>query len=184
MENGKWKIKTFVCATLLVFLLTFSVTAQTENVTKTDIVAKKTAETVLRVEVESGKTLDLTAKDLARFARREIKGKAHDEKESVYGGVNLSDVLLAAGAKIGTGELRGKQLSAYLLVEAADGYRATFAIAEIAPEFTDKVVLLADTRDGKPLDEKEGRWQIIVPDEKKHGRWVRQVVALKIKKVQ
>jgi len=144
--------------------------------------AKK--ETVLHIEVESGKTLDLTAKDLAKFTRRDAKAKGHDEKDSVYSGFNLSDVLLLAGAKLGAGEMRGKELGAYVLVEAADGYKAVFAVAEIAPEFTDKIVLLADTRDGKPLDEKNGVWQIIVPDEKKHGRWVRQVVALKIRKAQ
>lgn len=38
-------------------------------------------------------------------------------------------------------------------------------------------------RDGKPLDEKQGTWQIIVPGEKKWGRWVRQVEALKIVKI-
>ena len=39
-------------------------------------------------------------------------------------------------------------------------------------------------RDGKPLDAKQGAWQIVVADDKKHGRWVRQVTALKIRRVQ
>ena len=39
---------------------------------------------------------------------------------------------------------------------------AAFALAEVAPEFNDKTILLADARDGKPLDEKQGKWQIIV----------------------
>lgn len=142
------------------------------------------AEPVLHVEVENGKTLDLKATDLSKLTRREIKGKGHDEKDSVYSGYNLSDILLLANAKLGTGEMRGKQLAAYLLAEAADGYKVTFAVAEIAPEFTDKIILLADTRDGKPLAEKDGAWQIIVSDEKKHGRWVRQVVSLKVKSAQ
>lgn len=167
-------MKKIVHIILIVFSFALIASAQTNP--------KK--EAVLRVEVENGKTLDLTAKDLAKFTRREIKAKGHDEKESVYSGFNLSDILLSAGAKLGAGEMRGKELGAYVLVEAADGYRVVFAIAEIAPEFNDEVVLLADTRDGKPLDEKNGVWQIIVPDEKKHGRWVRQVTALKIKKTQ
>lgn len=167
-------MKTIIYTFLVIFLFTFSVFAQTSAKT----------EPVLRVEVENGKTLDLTAKDLAKFTRREIKAKAHDEKEAVYVGVNLSEILLAAGAKIGKGELRGKDLPAYLLVEAADGYRVTFAIAEISSDFTDKIILLADTRDGKPLDADNGFWQIIVPDEKKHGRWVRQVIKLSVKKIE
>lgn len=164
-------------AMLFVFLFALSVSAQTDAKS-----AVKT-ESALKIEVEGGKILSLTAKDLAKFTRREVKAKAHDEKEATYSGFNLSDVLLDAGAKLGKDEMRGKELAAYLLVEAADGYKATFAIAEIAPEFTDKVVLLADTRDGKPLDEKEGVWQLIVPDDKKHGRWVRQVVKITVVKI-
>jgi hypothetical protein len=174
-------MKKIIYVILIVFSFTLIASAQTDQKpARTN--AKK--EAVLRVEVENGKTLDLTAKDLAKFTRREIKAKGHNEKESTYSGFNLSDVLLSAGAKLGAGEMRGKELGAYILVEAADGYKAVFAIAEIAPEFNDEVVLLADTRDGKPLDEKNGVWQIIVPDEKKHGRWVRQVIALKIRKAQ
>ena len=157
-------------------VLSFALTASAQMNAKT--------EPVLRVEVENGKTLTLTVKDLAKFPRREIKAKAHDEKEAIYNGYNLSDILLAAGAKIGKDELRGKEQAAYIAIEAVDGYKATFSIAEVAPEFTDKIILLADTRDGKPLGEQNGVWQIIVPDDKKHGRWVRQVTALKIKKVQ
>lgn len=167
-------MKIFISTFLI--LIPFLITASSQTAAK--------SEPILRVEVENGKTLDLKAADLAKFARREIKAKSHDEKESVYSGYNLSDILLSAGAKLGKGEMRGKELAAYLLIESADGYKATFAAAEIAPEFTDKVVLLADKRDGKPLDEKEGNWQIIVPDDKKHGRWVRQIVSLKIKSAQ
>ena len=166
-------MRKFIYSILLVFSLALVAAAQTS--------AQK--EAVLRVEVQNGKTLDLTAKDLAKFTRREVKAKGHDEKESIYSGVNLSDILLAAGAKLGKDELRGKELAAYLLVEAADGYKATFAIAELSSEFTDRIILLADTRDGKPLAASQGFWQIIVPDDKKHGRWVRQVISLKIIKL-
>lgn len=77
--------------------------------------------------------------------------------------------------------MRGKQLAQYLLVEAADGYRVVFAIAELDREFTDDAVILADTQNGKPLSEKDGKFQIIVPADKRHGRWVRQVTALRIR---
>jgi hypothetical protein len=165
-------MKLFIGTFLMFLTFVFSVTAQTSVKT----------EPVLRVEVEGGKTLGLTAKDLAKFTRREVKATGHDEKESTYSGFSLSEILLAAGAKIGKDELKGKELAAYLVVEASDGYKATFSIAEISADFTDKVILLSDMRDGKPFDAKTGVWQIIVLGEKKHGRWVRQVAALKIKK--
>ena len=56
------------------------------------------------------------------------------------------------------------------MVDAADGYRATFAIAELATAFTSKQVLLVDRNDGKPLEDNEGPLRIVVPDEKRpHG---------------
>jgi hypothetical protein len=67
-----------------------------------------------------------------------------------------------------------------VLVEAADKYQVVFALPELDSLFTDRVILLADTCDGKPLPEKNGPLQIIVPDEKRHARWVRQVKSLTI----
>ena len=72
-------------------------------------------------------------------------------------------------------------LAIYLLVEAADGYRVVFAPPELDLTFSDRMVLLAERRDGKPMSEKEGRLRIVVPDEKRHARWVRQVVAKSIR---
>jgi len=67
-------------------------------------------------------------------------------------------------------------------VEAADGYRVVFAVAELDPASTDRVVLLADRRDGKPLVGAQGPLRIVVPDEKRHSRWVRQVISLKLRR--
>ncbi len=39
--------------------------------------------------------------------------------------------------------------------------------AELDPAFTDKQTLLAFLRDGKPLGEKEGPYQIVIPDDKR-----------------
>lgn len=41
--------------------------------------------------------------------------------------------------------------------------------------------ILADTRDGKPLDAHEGPYRIIVPGEKRPGRWVRQVQRIELR---
>ena len=80
--------------------------------------------------------------------------------------------------------MKGKRLANCLLVEAADGYRAVIALPELDPAFTDRQILLAFLRDGKPLGEKEGPYRIVIPDEKRMARWVRQVTTLKIVDVQ
>jgi hypothetical protein len=75
-------------------------------------------------------------------------------------------------------------LASCLLVEAADGYRVVIALPEIDPAFTDKQFVLAFLKDGKALDEKEGPYRIVIPDEKRMARWVRQVTMLKMVDVQ
>ena len=72
-------------------------------------------------------------------------------------------------------------LALFLVFGAADGYHAVFALPELDHAFTDRIIILADRRDGKPLAEKEGPLRIVVPDEKREARWVRQVVSLTIR---
>jgi hypothetical protein len=108
-----------------------------------------------------------------------VHAKAHDGKDSRYEGVALFEILRKAGLAHGK-ELRGKAVALYLVVEAADGYRAVFALPELDPDFNDRVILLADRRDGQALSTREGPLQIVVPGEKRHARWVRQVIALRV----
>jgi len=71
-----------------------------------------------------------------------------------------------------------------VVATASDGYRAVFALAEFDPGFTDQVILLADKRDGKSLSAREGPLRIIVPSEKRHARWVREVSSLTVRNIQ
>jgi DMSO/TMAO reductase YedYZ molybdopterin-dependent catalytic subunit len=80
--------------------------------------------------------------------------------------------------------LKGKRLASYLLVEAADGYRVVMALPEIDPAFTDRETVLAFLKNGKPLDEHQGPYRLVIPDEKRMARWVRQVTALRIVDIQ
>ncbi len=123
--------------------------------------------------------LALSGADLAKLKRQTLQAKRHDGVESQYEGVPLVDILAKAGVPVGN-NLRGPAMALYLVVEASDGYRAAFALAELDPAFTDRVILLADRRDGQPLSARDGPLQIVVPSEKKHARWVRQVIKLKV----
>jgi hypothetical protein len=100
-----------------------------------------------------------------------------------FDGIELGDVLKLAVVKSGE-QLRGKELALFLLVGAADGYRAVFALPELDHAYTDRIIILADRRDGQPLSEKEGPLRIVVADEKREARWVRQVVSLTIRRAQ
>lgn len=111
--------------------------------------------------------------------RINVEASDHGGAPVRFEGVSLTEILKAAGAPLGE-RLRGPQLSKILLVSAADGYRAVFALAELDPGFTSATVLLADRRDGKPLSAEEGPFRLVVAHEKRQGRWVRQVRSLTV----
>jgi DMSO/TMAO reductase YedYZ molybdopterin-dependent catalytic subunit len=133
----------------------------------------------LQVGNEGGKLVPLTAQDWEKLPRQKVEAKANDGTVTRYEGVSLAEVLRFAGVPF-DGHLRSPRVANYVLIEAADGYRATFALAEIDPSMTDKVVLLADRQDGKPLPESAGPYRVVVPDDKIHSRWVRQVTRITV----
>ena len=143
--------------------------------------APPTGDLLLKVNGEVASQLNLTADDWRKLPHRSVRAKGHDGKESDYEGVELGEILELAGVKFGEA-LRGKDLALFLVVEAADHYRAVFALPELDHAFTDRVLLLADRRDGKPLATNEGPLHLVVPDEKRQARWVRQVVTLTIRR--
>src|SRR3981081_534618 len=103
----------------------------------------------LTVQNLERKPVRITAEELTRLAQHPTKASEHGTP-ATFEGVILSDVLAKVGVPFGE-KLRGKALSQYLLVEAADGYRAVFALPELDPVFSEKRVYLVTKRDGKPL---------------------------------
>jgi len=133
----------------------------------------------LRIDGLVDKPATFDAKSFAGLKRITLKVDDHGEP-AVYEGVSLTEVLALAGAPVGE-RMRGAQLSLVVVAKAADDYVVSYSLAELDPGFTDRVSILADRRDGKPLAENAAPFQIIVPGEKKHGRWIRQVVSLTVK---
>jgi hypothetical protein len=136
----------------------------------------------LIVQTDAGKQI-LSRADLDALPHVRVTASEHSSPPVTFEGVTVKSVLEKAGVSFGE-TMKGKRLANCLLVEAADGYRAVIALPELDPAFTDKQTVLAFLRDGKPLTEKEGPYRIIIPDEKRMARWVRQVTTLKIVAVQ
>ena len=135
----------------------------------------------LVVRSEEGRETRMSLGEIAKVPRTRIQAKDEKGKDSVWEGPLLAEVLKAGGVKFGEA-IRGKALANYVLAEAADGYRVVFALPEMDPGFAELTFLLADRRDGQPLGELEGKLRIVVPHEKRHARWVRQVIALSIRR--
>lgn len=121
----------------------------------------------------------LTASEIAQLPHQTQIAKDKEGKQHRYTGVPLPELLKLLGAPQGKA-IHGPALTQVLYVTAADNYHTVFALPELDPAFTNQVVLLADQRDGQPLPRENGPYQLIVPQEKRPTRWVRQVTALQI----
>lgn len=130
---------------------------------------------------EGLETLSFSAADLAAMPRVTVDADDHGTRAR-FEGVPVSVLLAKAKAPIGEARRHGRA-ALVVLVGAADGYNAVYALAELDPAFTDKEVILADRRDGKPLGEKEGPFRVVAPGEKRQARWVRQVTSLTLLQV-
>lgn len=132
----------------------------------------------LTVVSERGKSVAFTRADLEALPHLKVTTSTSGTKE-MFEGIALQSVLEKAGVTFGE-SLKGKRLASCLVVEAADNYRVVVALPELDPAFSGKQIVLAFLKDGKPLDQKEGPYRLVIPDEKRMARWVRQVTTLKI----
>lgn len=124
--------------------------------------------------------LTLTASDLQALERTELTAKDRDGKEHRYAGVLFTTVLRKAGVTLG-GELRGENLSKYVIAKAGDGYEVLFSLAEVDAEFSGRTILVADSVDGAPLAQGVGPFRLVIPDEKRPARWIRELKSLEIR---
>jgi hypothetical protein len=67
-----------------------------------------------------------------------------------------------------------------IVLEAHDGYRVAVALLEVDPATTERLALVADRRDGQPLDEKEGPFRLVIPDDKRPVRWIRMIRTIRV----
>ena len=133
------------------------------------------------VKISGEVTVPMTINDddLHKYPQTTVNRKDHDGKDHTYSGVILSEILKKAGATLGP-DLKGKNLAKYILVTASDNYQVVFALAELDKAFTDRTIILADQVDGKPLPSGEGPFRVIVQDEKKPARCIREVTEIKV----
>jgi DMSO/TMAO reductase YedYZ molybdopterin-dependent catalytic subunit len=117
--------------------------------------------------------------DLRQWPAETFTAKDHDGNDHTFQGVRLVRLLEAAGVTLGA-QLRGKNLSKYVLATAADGYQVVFSLPELDAEFADAGIFLVYSTDGHPLSSDTGPFRIVVPDDKKHARWIRQIVSIEV----
>lgn len=69
-------------------------------------------------------------------------------------------------------------------MKATDKYQSAYTVTELDPFSSHQPIILAYRQDGKPFNAKEGLLRIIVPGDKRHIRWIRQVESFAIRHVE
>jgi hypothetical protein len=104
----------------------------------------------------------------------------HTNADETYSGVRLADLLVKVGAPLGK-DLHDEALANYVIAVGADGYKAVLALGELDPGFHPGEVIVADAMDGKPLDAHSGPLKLVVSEDKRPARCVRNLVTLELK---
>jgi hypothetical protein len=134
---------------------------------------------VLRIAF-AGKTLALTATDLAAIAHEDFSAtNTHEKQTHTYSGFPVRRLLERAGVPLGE-KLRGPALHWVVVAHARDGYAVAYALTEFDPAFTDRTIMLVDRRDGQPLPNGVGALQVIIPADGRPARWIRMVEKLDV----
>ena len=105
---------------------------------------------------------------------------SHTNVDETYSGVRLADILAKVGAPLGA-ELKGDMLENYVVATGSDGYGAVLALAEVDPSFHPGEVLVAETMNGKSLDEHSGPLKLVVTEDKRPARSVRNLTTIELR---
>jgi len=138
----------------------------------------------LRLVAPNHDPVRLNAADLSALPHTTVTiHNAHTDADESYSGVRLADLLTKVGAPLGK-DLHGKALADYLVATGSDGYEAVLALGEIDPSFHPGEVLVADTMNGKVLDEHNGPFKLVVTEDKRPARSVRNLVSIELRSAQ
>lgn len=66
-------------------------------------------------------------------------------------------------------------------MSSSEGYEVVFSLGELDPSFTNRVIILADSKDEKPLADGVGPFRLVIPDENKPARSALEVTHLIIR---
>ncbi len=134
----------------------------------------------IAVKGPDGRSAVISESDLRDMRRYDVAvtwGGGH-----AYAGAALSEILARVGAPSEV-RLHGPALDQVVIVKGRDGFIAVLAIAETAIGFKGQPVILADTEDGQPLNDKEGPYRLVIGGEPKPPRSVWGVSEIELRAV-
>ena len=125
----------------------------------------------------NGVSRQLSLGDLANMPQSTLKvHNAHADRDEVYTGVAVADLLRAAGLAPSK-EMQGILLRSYLQARGTDFYLVLYSASEVEPDLNTSSVIVATRVDGHELGD-DGAFKLISSADKKPARWVRNLFSL------
>jgi DMSO/TMAO reductase YedYZ molybdopterin-dependent catalytic subunit len=146
--------------------------------TQTEAGQRKEDRVVVKGDVHE--RLALTAADIEALPKHTITvtfQAGTTPQTHTYTGALLLDVIDLAGPDFDPA-IKNDALAHVVTATGSDGYRATVAWGELDPGFEAKQLLVATSQDGVPLGPAGPR--LVVPGDLKGGRYVSDVVSLRL----
>ncbi len=137
---------------------------------------------LLRGLIEQGGTLTVAALQALPSETIQVTflSGTNTEQHS-YTGVHLYTVLNNAKLRVNNDRYKNDKLRKSIVATGSDNYEATIAWGEIDPDFGNAPILIAWAEDGKPLSGAGGPLRLVVPTDKRGGRYVSGLVTLDVR---
>jgi DMSO/TMAO reductase YedYZ molybdopterin-dependent catalytic subunit len=100
---------------------------------------------------------------------------------ATFTGTRLLNVFDAAGGAALPTDGNNAKLRVTVMVTGADGYQVAFGWGDLDPEFGAMPILLAYQQNGQPMGDKQGMARLVVPGDKRGGRYVARVKSIDLR---
>jgi DMSO/TMAO reductase YedYZ molybdopterin-dependent catalytic subunit len=98
-----------------------------------------------------------------------------------FTGTRLLNVFDAAGGAVLPNDINNARLRVTVMITGADGYQVALGWGEIDPEFGAAPIMLAYQENGQPMGDKMGMARLVVPEDKRGGRYVSTVKSIELR---
>jgi DMSO/TMAO reductase YedYZ molybdopterin-dependent catalytic subunit len=176
--NPLLSVALYICAFIFTSVASAPVATRAQASPPSPAAQSASPAAALTISGAVDKSLSLSLDDLAKLPHTTLK-VTHNGKDETFDGVPLWDLLKQAGVPP-TSTPHLAHLGFAIVAVGADGYDVAFALAELNPEFEDSGILVADKLDGQPIGAKLGPLRLVVPHDKKEGRWVRNFISIEV----
>jgi len=140
--------------------------------------------TSLTVTGLDGKTQTYSFEDLRSMAHLTVKvHNMHSKADETYAGVPVSELAKRAEPTLVSGDKgKIKPLMLALVFGGTDNYHVVLTMCDIDPSCRNGMVIVADQQDGKTIGT-DGAFKLIVTEDKKPQRWVRNLNSITLKAI-